>query len=105
MRTGRRIALAMAMAVVAAVAAAQDTGAGLYKAKCQSCHGADGMASSGVGKIMKVKPVTDPSVKSMSEAQMIAAVRNGSGKMQAYKDSLSEAQIKAAVECFRGFLR
>jgi len=106
MRTARRIALVMAMAAVAvAAAAAQDAGAGIYKAKCQNCHGSDGMAGSGVGKIMKVKPVTDPAVKSMSEAQMTAAVRNGLGKMQPYKDSLTDAQIKAAVEYFRAFIR
>jgi cytochrome c6 len=104
MRTTRRFALLLMM-TAATAAAAQGPGAAVFQAKCQTCHGADGLASSGVGKIMKVKPVTDPSVKAMSEEQMIAVVRNGSGKMQAYKDSLSDAQIRDAVEYFRTLIK
>ena len=36
---------------------------------------------------------------------MIAAVTNGSGKMQAYKDKLSDAEIKDAVDYFRTFAK
>ncbi len=98
--------LAAAMAAMTMMAAfAQGPGAETYKTKCQTCHGADGLANSGVGKIMKVKPATDPQVKSLSEAAMIAAVRNGSGKMQAYKSSLTDAQIKDAVDYFRTFVK
>jgi len=86
-------------------AAAQSAGADLYKAKCQMCHGATGMADSGAGKAMKVKPVTDPDIKKMSEAQMIDAVRKGMGKMQPYKDKLTDAQIKDSVVYFRSFLK
>jgi mono/diheme cytochrome c family protein len=82
-----------------------DSGAEIYKAKCQMCHGAAGMADSGAGKAMKVKPVTDASVKSMTEAQMIDAVRKGMGKMQPYKDKLTDAQIKDSVAYFRTFIK
>ena len=77
----------------------------LYKAKCQMCHGEKGMADSGAGKSMKVKPATDPDVKKMNEAQMIEAVKNGMGKMQPYKDKLSDAQIKDSVAYFRTFVK
>ncbi len=87
------------------VSFAQSAGEATYKAKCQMCHGATGLADSGAGKAMKVKPATDPDVKKMSEAQMIDAVHNGMGKMQAYKDKLTEAQIKDAVEYFRTFAK
>jgi hypothetical protein len=63
------------------------------------------MAESGAGKAMKVKPVTDPDVKKMSEAQMADAVRKGMGKMQPYKDKLTDAQINGAVAYFRTFLK
>jgi len=86
-------------------AVAQSAGADLYKVKCQMCHGASGMAESGAGKVMKVKPVTDPDVKKMSEAQMIEAVRKGMGKMQPYKDKLTDAQIKDSVVYFRSFMK
>ncbi len=82
-------------------AVAQSAAADLYKAKCQMCHGATGMADSGAGKAMKVKPVSDPDVKKMSESQMIDAVRKGMGKMQPFKDKLTEAQIKDSVVYFR----
>jgi mono/diheme cytochrome c family protein len=99
------LALVSLLTVTTSGVLAQNAGADIYKAKCQSCHGADGLASSGVGKIMKVKPATDPSVKKMSEAEMIAAVRNGMGKMQPYKNSLTDAQIKDAVDYFRTFVK
>ena len=87
-----------------AVSFAQSAGETTYKAKCQMCHGAKGMADSPAGKSMKVKPVSDPEVKGVSEAKMIDAVRDGMGKMQPYKDKLTEAQIKEAVTYFRTFL-
>ncbi len=34
----------------------------------------------------------------MSEAEMIVAVRSGMGKMQPYKNTLTDAQIKAPVD-------
>ena len=84
---------------------AQSAGADLYKAKCQMCHGATGLADSGAGKAMHVKPITDPDVAKMSEAEMIGATKNGSGKMTPYKDKLTDAQIKDAVGYFRTFLK
>ena len=100
------------MMVVAMLAAsglipvfAQGPGADIYKTKCQMCHGATGLADSGAGKAMKVKPVSDPSVKKMTEEQMIEAVRNGMGKMQPYKDKLTDAQIKDSVGYFRSLTK
>ena len=76
----------------------------LYEAKCMACHGATGLANSGIGKLMKVKPVTDPSVCNMPEAEMIREVREGAGKMEPYKGSLSGAEIKALVDYFKTFI-
>jgi mono/diheme cytochrome c family protein len=81
------------------------SGADIYKSKCQMCHGATGMAESGVGKAMKVKPISDPALRKMPEAQMLEAVRNGMGKMQAYKDKLTDAQIKDSVAYFRSLMK
>jgi mono/diheme cytochrome c family protein len=84
---------------------AQSSGEAIYKAKCLNCHGPSGLANSGIGKLMKVKPVTDPDVLKMPEKEMIAATKNGMGKMQAYKDSLTDAQIKDSVDYFRSFIK
>jgi mono/diheme cytochrome c family protein len=93
------------LSLVTTAGFAQSSGEALYKAKCQSCHGPEGMASSGVSQILKVRPVNDPAVKQLSEAEMIEMVRHGSGKMQAYKDELTDAQIKSAVDYFRTFIK
>ena len=84
---------------------AQSSAEATYKAKCQMCHGAKGLVDAPAGKSMKVLPVTDAAVKAMPEAKMIEAVRNGMGKMQPYKDKLSDAQIKDVVAYFRTFLK
>jgi cytochrome c6 len=101
-----RTAMAIAAVMVATtMAVAAEPGADTYKAKCQMCHGATGLADSGAGKAMKVKPITDPSVKKLTEAEMIAATKNGMGKMQPFKDKLTDAQVKDAVAYFRTFLK
>lgn len=92
-------------AATIAPAFGQDSGADVYKAKCQMCHGAAGLADSGAGKAMKVKPATDPDVKKMTEAEMIKAVTDGMGKMQPFKGKLTDAQIKESVAYFRTFAK
>jgi cytochrome c6 len=95
------VALAAIFSLASVVGFAQ-SGEATYKAKCQMCHGATGMADTGAGKSMKVKPVTDPDVKKQSEADMIKVTTDGAGKMPAYKGKLSDAEIKGAVDFFRG---
>jgi cytochrome c6 len=90
---------------LAGVLSFAQSGDATYKAKCQMCHGASGLADTGAGKAMKVKPVTDPDVKKMSEADMIKATENGAGKMQPFKGKLSDAEIKGAVDYFRSFIK
>ena len=55
--------------------------------------------------MMGVKPAGDPSVKSISEAQMIADTTNGKGKMTAFKGKLTDAEIKASVDYFRSLAK
>lgn len=100
------IVAAMIAASTGTVAVAQRAGADTYKAKCQSCHGAEGTPNPGIAKMMGVKPVGDPSVKAESEAQMIAFTTNGKGtKMPAFKGKLTDAQIKASVDYFRSLAK
>ena len=94
-------ALAAVILLSGAVGFAQTSGEATYKAKCQSCHGAQGVPNPGIAKAMGVKPASDPSVKSLSEAQMITDTTNGKGKMPAFKGKLSDAEIKASVDYFR----
>jgi len=102
--------LALSLLVAASVWAvslslAQSPVETIYKAKCLVCHGATGMADTNIGKSMKVKPANDPEVKKYTQVQMIAATRNGMGKMQPFKDSLTEAQIKDVTLYFMKFVK
>ncbi|MGA3129322.1 MAG: cytochrome c [Terracidiphilus sp.] len=98
-------ALAAVILLSGAVGFAQTSGEATYKAKCQSCHGAQGTPNPGIAKAMGVKPASDPSVKSISEAQMITDTTNGKGKMPAFKGKLSDAEIKVSVDYFRTFAK
>jgi cytochrome c6 len=102
----RNVGSAMLMVMLAgSVSFAQSSAEALYKSKCQMCHGEKGMADSGAGKAMKVKPISDPEVQKMNETQMVDAVKNGMGKMQPFKDKLTDAQIKDVVTYFRSFAK
>ncbi len=85
------------LVLMAASAVAQSGGEATYKAKCQMCHGATGAGDTPAGKSMKVPSFKDPEVAKMSTNALIAIVKNGQGKMPAFKDKLTDAQIKDAV--------
>jgi len=93
-------ALAALVLMAGAMSFAQ-SGEATYKAKCQSCHGADGIPNPGIAKMMGVKPATDPSVKAHSEDEMITITTNGKNKMPSFKGKLSDEEIKGSVEYFR----
>ncbi len=104
--TNGMIIAAMLAATQGTLTYAQSPGADTYKAKCQSCHGAEGTPNPGIAKMMGVKPVSDPSVKAESEAQMIAFTTNGKGaKMPAFKGKITDAQIKDSVAYFRSLAK
>lgn len=94
------VGLALALAVPT-IAFAQGSGADIFKAKCAMCHGADGSASTGMGKTMGLKPLSSPEVQNMSDADLTALITNGKGKMPAYKGKLSDADIAAVVKYIR----
>jgi cytochrome c6 len=98
-------ALTAVVLLAGAVSFAQSAGEATYKAKCQSCHGAEGTPNPGIAKAMGVKPASDPSVKAIAESQMITDTANGKGKMPAFKGKLTEPEIKASVDYFRAFAK
>jgi len=92
-----QVVLALVFSLAGTVSFAQATGEATYKAKCQMCHGADGMAATPAGKALKTLPFTDPQIMKASDADLIAATKNGKGKMPAYSAKLSDDEIKAVV--------
>ena len=97
-----QVALAVLFSFAGIMSFAQSSGETVYKSKCQMCHGATGAADTPTAKMLKVKPVSDPDIKKLTADQMFDAVKNGKGKMPAYKDKLSDDQIKDAVGFYRG---
>jgi mono/diheme cytochrome c family protein len=95
------VVLAAIVSLACAVSFAQSDGEATYKAKCQMCHGATGTPSPGMAKAMGVKPLSDPDIKKLTADDMIAAVKNGKGKMKPVA-GLTDAQIKDAVTFYRG---
>lgn len=91
----------LSLALASASLNAQTSGADTYKAKCQMCHGADGLGQTPAGKSMKAVPFNDPQIVSKSDADLIATTNNGKNKMPAYKGKLSDAEIKAAIAYIR----
>ena len=81
-------------------ASAQAPGEADYKAKCQSCHGADGNPNPGLAKMLGIKPVSDPDIQKLTPEQMADAVKNGKGKMRPVP-GLTDAQIKDIVAYYR----
>ena len=86
---------------VPTISFAQASGAATFKAKCAMCHGADGSASTGMGKTLGLKPLSSPEVQNMSDADLTALITDGKGKMPAYKGKLSDADIQAVVKYIR----
>ena len=96
-----RTAIAVMTMVAATTMTAFAQGADVYKSKCAMCHGADGAGSPPMVKAMGVKPFKSPEYIKASDADLIAATKNGKGKMPAQAGKLTDAQIKDAVAYIR----
>jgi len=100
MTMGLRAQVVLAMVVFAGstVSFAADSGEAVYKANCQSCHGATGTPNAGIAKMMGVKPAAEYKT---TEKEQIESVTKGKGKMKPFAGKLTDAQIKDAVTYFR----
>ncbi len=96
----RSLLMLTVAASMAGTLAFADSGEATYKAKCATCHGSAGTPSPGIAKMMGVKPVSDPSMKALTTAQVTAAVKNGKGKMKPVA-GLTDAQVKDVVTYFK----
>jgi mono/diheme cytochrome c family protein len=95
------VVLALVLSVAGTVSFAQSAGEAIYKANCQSCHGATGTPSPAMAKMMGVKPASDPDVKKLTEAEDFDAIKNGKNKMKPFAGKLTDEQIKDVVSYFR----
>jgi mono/diheme cytochrome c family protein len=97
----RLAAIGVLVASMATTAFAQDTATDTYKAKCAMCHAADGSGSTPAGKAMKAVPFNSLDLVKASDADLIAATKNGKAKMPAYSGKLTDGQITAVVAYIR----
>lgn len=79
-----------------------------WKAKCASCHGADGKGETDQGKKAGIPNYADAAFqKSKTDDQLKAAIANGvktdKGEMEGYKDKLSGEEIDNLVKVVRSF--
>ncbi len=99
------LSAAFALSLAAAPAFADDS-ADLWKAKCRSCHGADGKADTKEGKKHQIDDISTEAWQSRhSDEKIRKAIADGvpDTKMKAYKETLSEAEIDGLVKHIRTF--
>jgi cytochrome c6 len=97
----RTWALSILAVSLGAPVLAQSSGSEIFKSKCAMCHGADGLATTPMAKMMKIPSFKDPALVKAPESQLIEATTDGKGKMPAYKGKLTDAQIKEVVAYIR----
>ena len=86
---------------LAALPARSQDAAGLYKAKCAACHGADGKGDTPMAKNLGVRDFASPEVQKETDEELFAITQKGKNKMPAYGNSLKDAQIKDLVAYIR----
>ncbi len=96
-----QMVLAALVFVACAASFAQSSGEATYKANCQSCHGAAGVPSPSIGKMMGIKAVSDPDIRKLSSEEMFTSVKNGKNKMKPFSGKLTDQQIKDSLSYYR----
>jgi len=90
------LSLALALPVFAA-----SDGAALYKAKCTSCHGADGSGQTAVGKSMKLRDLRSAEVQKQTDLELTKIISGGKGKMPPFGKTMSSGDIAAVIAHLR----
>jgi mono/diheme cytochrome c family protein len=85
-------------------ASASDVAA-VYKAKCASCHGADGSGNTPAGKKSGARDFKSAEVKGQSDAALLNVMLKGKNKMPGYEKSLGADQCKALVAYCRSLMK
>jgi len=76
-------------------------GATLFRAKCSSCHGADGAGQTAVGKSMKLRDLRSSEVQKQTDLELTKIISGGKGKMPPYGKQLSNDDVAAVISHIR----
>lgn len=93
------------ISVLTAPAKAQDAGEKVYKAKCASCHGADGVGTTPAGKATNARDFCSDEVKKETDEEWTTVIVKGKNKMPGYDKKITEDEIKAVVAYIRTFCK
>jgi mono/diheme cytochrome c family protein len=86
-----------------------DDASTIWNTNCTACHGKDGKGSTMMGRKLDIKDLTDAKVQSsFDDASATKTIKegvtvNGTEKMKAFGDKLSDDDIKALVAQVRSF--
>ena len=105
MRLLQLFLLILAALLTTGSAKAQGAGEKVYKAKCASCHGADGGGATPAGKATKARDFCSDEVKNESDQDWSDIIVKGKNKMPAYDKKLSEAEVKDVVAYIRALCK
>jgi cytochrome c6 len=94
------IALSVGVVFAIATPSARADDAATYKAKCVSCHGADGSGSP-VGKKLGAHDFKSDEVKKMTNDELANITAKGKNKMPAYEKQLKPEEIKGLIAYIR----
>jgi cytochrome c6 len=97
--------LMVMMCLLSTPANAEGGGEAVYKAKCASCHGPDGVGATSAGKATKARDFCSKEVKKETDAEWTAIIVKGKNKMPAYDQKITDAEIKDVVAYIRGLCK
>jgi mono/diheme cytochrome c family protein len=85
----------------AAVAQTPGDAVRIFKANCESCHGADGSGNTGLGKALKAQDLRSADTQKQSDATLVEVITKGRGKMPAFAAKLKPDDITKLVAYLR----
>jgi mono/diheme cytochrome c family protein len=91
------IAILFVFTLASRASLAQNAGSDLFKAKCEMCHGEDGLSNTPLGKALGGHPYNSPEVLKLSDTQLSDIIKQGKNKMPAFGTQLTDAQIKSLL--------
>ena len=98
-------AVLLALFLMTAPAHSQGGGEAVYKAKCASCHGADGVGATPAGKATKARDFCSDEVKKETDEEWTSIIVKGKNKMPSYDKKLTDTEVKDVVAYIRGLCK
>jgi cytochrome c6 len=98
-------ALMVAAFLLSAPAKSQGGAEQVYKTKCATCHGADGVGATPAGKATKARDFCSDEVKKQTDEEWTTIIVKGKNKMPSYDKKLSDTEVKEVIAYIRGLCK